>query len=339
MYDLVFMTHLPSFYKVNLYNELSKKIRIMVIFIGHGSSIRTGDFVSKEMAFDHAYLSSDSFEKRNVLSSTLELVRLLLKIRYRRIIVGGWDQLEFWIPLIFGCKSKNALALESTIHESSNSGIKGTLKRFFLTRISFVYSSGILHSKLLEKLGYHRRIIVTKGVGLINPPVGIPPIKKYERKFLYLGRLSSEKNLPFLIKAFQSLPDHQLTIVGSGPEENGLKSVAPTNVHFIPHVDNSGIGVLFEKNDFLILGSTSETWGLVVEESLAHGRPVLISDKCGASELIDGTNGMQFDPASMDSLIQVIRSIDDEKFLGYQQAIRSSKQKSEYLDSFLTSLD
>ena len=338
MYDFVFMTHLPSFYKVNLYNELAKKLKIMVIFIGHGSSIRTRDFVGKEMAFDHAFLSSEAFEKRSISKTVFCLFKLLSKIRYRKIIVGGWDQVEFWFTVFFGSKGKNSLALESTINESAVTGLKGLVKRIFLSRVSVVYASGTLHSELLNQLGYDGLIFLTKGVGLINPPVKVPAIKKYERKFLYLGRLSREKNLAFLISAFRSLMDHQLTIVGSGPDENQLKSSAPGNVRFIPHVDNSMIGGLFEENDFLILPSISETWGLVVEESLAHGRPVVISRKCGASELIDGSNGLQFDPGSIQSLIEVIRSIDDSRFNDFQHAIRNQKSDFDPLKPFLISL-
>jgi glycosyltransferase involved in cell wall biosynthesis len=113
--------------------------------------------------------------------------------------------------------------------------------------------------------------------------------------------LSPEKNLPFLIEVFKGLPDHQLLIVGTGPMKSELLGLAPSNVKFMDHVENSKIGEVFKNADFLILASTSEPWGLVVEEALYFGRPVLISKVCGASELIDSGNDMFLIPISRKS--------------------------------------
>ena len=72
------------------------------------------------------------------------------------------------------------------------------------------------------------------------------------------------------------------------------------------------MGDEFAKNDVLILPSLIEPWGLVVEEALYFGLPVLVSDRCGSSELIkNGINGFTFDPANKNSLMQIIRNFDD----------------------------
>jgi glycosyltransferase involved in cell wall biosynthesis len=53
-----------------------------------------------------------------------------------------------------------------------------------------------------------------------------------------------------------------------------------------------------------VLPSISETWGLVVNEAMASGLPVLVSDRCGcAPDLVrDGTNGFTFDPYSVEEI-------------------------------------
>jgi hypothetical protein len=71
-YDFVFITHLPSFYKVNLYEQLSRRGSVFVIFLGASSTIRTADFVKEPAAFDHFFLSQGSVEPsgRDCCSST-----------------------------------------------------------------------------------------------------------------------------------------------------------------------------------------------------------------------------------------------------------------------------
>ena len=62
-YDYVFVTHLPAFYKVNLYAQIAKQCRVLVIFIGKGSLIRAQDF-SSELTSDHIILFDGPYKKR-----------------------------------------------------------------------------------------------------------------------------------------------------------------------------------------------------------------------------------------------------------------------------------
>jgi glycosyltransferase involved in cell wall biosynthesis len=338
MYDVVFLTHLPSFYKVNLYRELSKSLKIYVIFLGGKSSIRTDDFVSENLPFDHVFFSRGEFERRNRFETALDAIRHLRMISYRKMVVGGWDAPEFWLSLLMSPRLKNALALESSAFESTSRGLKGFMKKIFLSRVSIVFASGTAHRRLLSELGFCGRIVITKGVGLINTPAKVPNTKSFQGKFLYLGRLSPEKNLEILLQAFKGLEGYTLTIAGNGPQIGQLKDLGLENVRFLGHIENSRISALFEEHDFLVLPSVREPWGLVVEEALAHGRPVLVSNRCGSADLVDHENGRLFDAFSVDSLRNVILSIDEEIFHGMQLNIRRKHGQHEQVASYLAEL-
>ncbi|WP_257254678.1 MULTISPECIES: glycosyltransferase family 4 protein [unclassified Endozoicomonas] len=315
MYDLVIVTHLPAFYKVNLYNKISENNNIFVIFVSDGSLQRTKDFVSSKMTFDHQFLNFGSFESRSKLYSILRLIKFLSKISYRRIIVNGWDLIEFWFLVFVNRREKNILVLESTINESTVFGIKGFFKKIFLSRISKILASGSKHCELVKKLGFCGELRITKGVGLINKnkslPVFFEPASIYPKRFLFLGRLSEEKNLFNLIEVFNQFPDCYLNIVGKGPLKRDLLTLCRDNIQIQDHVANENISDLFKGYDFLILPSISETWGLVVEEALHFNLPVIISNKCGAVELVEhGVNGYIVEPDfdSLKSFIQLITS-------------------------------
>ena len=108
------------------------------------------------------------------------------------------------------------------------------------------------------------------------------------------------------------MPNFTLTIIGVGEQQEFLQSISNKNIIFRGAVENKFMGNEFAKNDVFILPSLIEPWGLVVEEALYFGLPVLVSDRCGSSELIkNGINGFVFDPANKNSLTQIIRNFDD----------------------------
>ena len=67
-YDLIFITNVPAFYKVNLFNSLARQINIKVIFISKKSSMRESDFYNYDCQFDHAFIIEENFEERDKLT-------------------------------------------------------------------------------------------------------------------------------------------------------------------------------------------------------------------------------------------------------------------------------
>jgi glycosyltransferase involved in cell wall biosynthesis len=120
-------------------------------------------------------------------------------------------------------------------------------------------------------------------------------------RFLFVGKLEPRKNPFFLKDLMNSLQGEciELYIVGSGPLENKLKNEFKnySNVSFLGFKNQNEIAQLYAEADLLILPSTSETWGLAINESLASGTPVAASIYCGgAIDLINENNGFIFDP-------------------------------------------
>jgi glycosyltransferase involved in cell wall biosynthesis len=317
MYDYIIVTHLPTFYKVNLYNELAKKLNIFVVFIANDTNEKRAlDFTASEKAvFEFTILSQCELQSRNKVISIYKLFLLINKKSYKKILLSGWDLPEFWFLLILYPNNKNCLALESTIIESNVNGLKGGIKRVFLSMIGTVFASGRLHVDLLNKLNYQKEISVTKGVGIINKPTFEKINKVYQKHFVFVGRLSKVKNLVLLIDIFNELPDHKLTIIGDGEEIEYLTSIANENIKLSGPMENTKLKNEFNKNDIFILPSISEPWGLVVEEALYFGLPVIVSKNCGSCELIeDGVNGYLVPHDDHAYIKEIIMKIDTSKY-------------------------
>lgn len=127
-------------------------------------------------------------------------------------------------------------------------------------------------------------------------------LKPNEHAAFFIGRLSPEKNLKWLLEraADPRWPrDLRLFIVGSGREEGELVAFAGTGcpegrVQFLGRKDGLQLYVLMAAQDIFILPSISETFGAVVSESLHWGARCLVSENVGAKSLIDVKNGAIF---------------------------------------------
>ena len=316
MYDIIFVTHLPAFYKINLYNEIAKNKKILVLFISSGSEIRNDDFIKGTMNFEYKFINQGGFELRRKYSSLLHLLKLLRSVQYQKIVIGGWDLIEFWGIAFTSPRKKNAVVIESTRYESATSGLKGMIKRLFLSRISTAFCSGAPHRELIESLYFSGEIITTYGVGLKNHAMEnhIRHDKRiYRGRFLYVGRLAEEKGLDFLLDFFRKHSELSLTIVGDGPQRESLELRASDNIQFKGYVNNSELNSIFVEHDVFIFPSISEPWGLVVEEALAHGLPVICSDKVGCGhDLVEAYKaGIIFHANDMSSLNHAISEMSE----------------------------
>lgn len=102
----------------------------------------------------------------------------------------------------------------------------------------------------------------------------------------YAGKIEPIKQVELIIKSTLSSGDtHHVVIAGSGPLEQKLKSSYGQNsrVHFLGFVNQSRMPIFFRMIDVLALASSSETWGLCVNEAMACGTPCLVSNRAGCS--------------------------------------------------------
>ena len=129
------------------------------------------------------------------------------------------------------------------------------------------------------------------------------------RYFLDVCRFIPKKNIPRLLEAYAAYRDRagskawDLVLVGDGPErdsvEERLTKYGLTDVVHLPgFVQYETLPIYYGLADAFVHASTREQWGLVVNEAMASGLPVLVSDHCGcASDLVyPNENGLVFDP-------------------------------------------
>jgi glycosyltransferase involved in cell wall biosynthesis len=146
-----------------------------------------------------------------------------------------------------------------------------------------------------------------------------------ERVVLYVGQFIHRKGLPYLLEAFEVVhnrhPDTALVLVGYGPEQQQLVDIAGRGrgeVHILPHVEVADLPKMYALADIFVLPSLEETWGLVVNEAMACGLPVVVTDRVGAwVDLVhDGANGFVVPAADSPALAERLeRLVSDPQLL------------------------
>lgn len=145
--------------------------------------------------------------------------------------------------------------------------------------------------------------------------------------YCFIGRLSREKGAKTLIEAANALPQHKLVVIGGGPLENELKSMAGKHIEFVGFKQWSEIKQLVSKARFSVIPSEwYENNPISVIEAQCLGTPVLGARIGGIPELISEVTGMTFESRSTAGLRKKIETMFSHTFNHAEIAATSQKR-------------
>jgi glycosyltransferase involved in cell wall biosynthesis len=165
----------------------------------------------------------------------------------------------------------------------------------------------------LAGYGLRRVTVVPEGWVPASPaPVEKEPVPTV----VFIGRLSANKRPEHAIAAFglarRQLPDAQMWVIGSGPEEARLRKLAGPGVTFLGHVPEEAKRERLGRAHALVATSVREGWGLVVTEAAASGTIAIGYDVAGLRDSIGASGGIltRADPGSLAAgLVELLPSV------------------------------
>ncbi len=194
-------------------------------------------------------------------------------------------------------------------------------------RLSFQHSKRILAASEMMKEEVTELFGIDENkVSLLPPPVdlslfdsdlkkernalrlkyGLPENK---RLFLFISSSHKRKGLPLLLKLFAQAQDTDATLVIAG---------LPAVKSPLPNVIDLGfqkeMHELYAAADFTIHPARYEPFGQIIPESLACGTPVLISDKCGAKQIVTDREGLVVPLSEEDEWLELVRNTSPAQF-------------------------
>jgi glycosyltransferase involved in cell wall biosynthesis len=156
---------------------------------------------------------------------------------------------------------------------------------------------------------------------------------------LCVARFAPEKNLATLISAFvksELVQGWTLKLVGGGPLKEELQNQAAghPSVVFADWLSYAELPDLYASASFFILPSSFEPWGLVVNEAMSAGLPVVLSEECGCRpDLLGADNGFSFEAGNEKALIAVLNRISKLEPAALEAMGAASRQR---IQSFST---
>lgn len=139
---------------------------------------------------------------------------------------------------------------------------------------------------------------------------------------LFTGKFNSNKNPMLLLETFLDISPSNaaLLFVGSGQLEKHLKARASEysslGIYFLPFQDPTEMPAVYQACDLFCMPSKHETWGLAVNEAMAAGKAVIVSDHVGcATDLINESNGLIFKRNDKDDLTTKLKLLISDKAL------------------------
>lgn len=209
----------------------------------------------------------------------------------------------------------------------------------------FITPSNSLKTLILNSnIGIKQDQIVTINNFLTEKQLKIVPNYKNEGYFLFVGRLSREKGIHYLLEAMKDLSkDIKLKIAGSGTEENKLRQYAKENllynVEFLGFKNRDEMNELYQNCIATILPSNCfDNFPTTNLESFANGKPVIASNIGGISEQVEhNITGQLFEPANVKQLKECILKywyapdlVKEHGINAYQKAIIHYNEKRYY---------
>jgi 1,2-diacylglycerol 3-alpha-glucosyltransferase len=169
------------------------------------------------------------------------------------------------------------------------------------------------------------------------------PIPPENKVLLFVGRLTKEKNLEFLIKAFRQVKDRDpqttLVLTAQGPIESELKRLATNldlqldrDVLFTGAVPYETLKHVYHSADLFVFSSMTETQGLVLIEAMAAGLPVVAVKAFGVMDMVDHMIDGILTECDLEEFSQAICSLLENETL-YNELKQGALQKAYSMSS------
>lgn len=159
-------------------------------------------------------------------------------------------------------------------------------------------------------------------------------LQRFDTTFLYVGRLSKEKNIEVLLKSFailcQSLSSKMaLIIVGDGPAKSYYQGISNEHVYYIGFQDKKSLAQWYASVDAFVFPSMSETFGNVILEAMASNILVVGAVQGGVGCILNKENGIAIDMRSLDDLFSTMKQIalKNIKVDQYQRGMKKTLKK------------
>lgn len=356
---LVIITEIIAPYRIPVFNALAQhpEIDLRVVFLAKTDpSTRQWRVYAEEIRFAYEILPSwrTRFKKYNLLLNQ-KVAGALRKANPDVIVCGGYNYLASWQALRWARRNHVPFLLwcESTAndHRSGHRMVESLKKNFFdkcdgcvvpgTAAAEYARQMGVSSEHIFiapnavdNELFASRADNARRNAPRIRAELNLPA-----HYFLFSGRLVKSKGVFELWEAYGSLNENLrsqfgLVFAGDGPLRSELESIAksicPGTLRFAGFKQRDELASYYGLADCLVFPTHSDPWGLVVNEAMACGLPVICGQAAGCAADLVKSNGRLIDSRNVDQLVHAMKEVASDAELRRQMSRESLKIISNY---------
>ena len=311
---VLFLTNIPSPYRIDFFNELGKYCDLTVTFEGLKATDRNENWIGEKVKnFNAIYLKGIRTGSDNFLC--FDVIRELKK-DWDAIIVGVYSTPTSMLAIEFMKNHHIDFIIQSDGgFIKDDNALKRMIKKHFISPAKIWLSTADMTTDYLVHYGAERNrcfkypFTSVKYEDIVAADTMVPKKDLYRKKLqikedkviISVGRFSYHngygKGYDILMKCAESLNnDFGIYIIGEEPTPEFVewkKNKGLDNVHFIGFKSKQELQEYYAAADLFVLMTREDIWGLVINEAMAFSLPVITTDKCiaGLEMVKDDKNG------------------------------------------------
>lgn len=343
--NVLWLANIPSPYRVKFFNELGKKCDLTVLFEKKASSERDESWKKIEDKNFHAvYLKGKSV---GVAEAFCPSVIKYLKKRYDHIVVTNYSDPTGILAVLWMRLFHIKYEIEGDgAFPGIKSGLKARVKQFIFKGATVCFSSAKMHDKYYRSYGVSQKKIIRYTFTSIMEKDILENVVTQEEKLevrkklnipepkviLAIGQFIYRKGFDTLLYAMKEFPDTVgVYIVGGKATSEYMDIVSQNNIkniHFIDFIQPDELKKYFYAADLFVHPTREDIWGLVINEAMANGLPVITTDRCiaGLEMVYDGVNGRIVKAGNVDELRDAILAWLDKENVSNGVSLKIAKK-------------
>lgn len=333
MKKVIFLTTIPSPYRVAFFNEWGKYCDLTVIFEKRDSFERNDLWKNVDVQnFHPIFLKGVSVKANKAFCPGI--IKVLSKREFEVLIIGGyntptamlasewlkWKKIPYILSADGGYIKKDTWAVKKLKkHYISAASMwictSEKTKRYFLHYGAFenkIYKypfTSLNERKILEQpLSHKEKKDIKKKLGISE-----------EKVVLTVGQFIHRKGFDVLLKASQKFTnDIGVYLVGGSATETYnqiIRNYHLKNIHFLDFMKSDDLAEYYKAADVFVFPTREDIWGLVINEAAAYGLPIVTTTECMAgTEMVKEVNGKIIEVDNIEQLSNAVISIlNDER--------------------------
>jgi glycosyltransferase involved in cell wall biosynthesis len=355
---LRFYTNIPSPYNLDLFESLSNHFQLEVIYYSKIESDRQWDINTDSAKYVSKVLKNNFIGRfiqrfKTEFHFSLGILNTSFNDESNYVILGGnyFSPNTYIVLLVSYIKKKKIFWFGERLFPTNN-WIKKIIKRILISPINLIsdgiFAVGKSAVESYREYGYSKAIIntpysINNDKFLSNPDFSsfLRLNKTSQEKIIIIssGSLIHRKGFDVSIEALNLIDDNLLEkveywIMGDGHLKEKLKMQAKPSltIRFIGFVNSSDLYKYYQKADIFLFTSRYDGWGVVVNEAMASGLPIVVTKYCGASEYVNRNGGFVVDINPIDinaKLIELIKNEGLRREMGLFNLQKSNEISSE----------